>query len=79
MSTTARVTRESRTILKQLADEAGKPMQAVFDRALFLYKQEFERQRRRKAIELFAEEHGGSEWDCDPDWEKVNEIRLLES
>jgi len=77
MSTTVRVSQESRATLKQLADEAGKPMQAVLDRALFLYKQELRRRDRRKEIERFAKEHGGSYWDLDPEWQISNENRLL--
>jgi len=64
--------------LKQLAEEVGKPMQAVFDRALFLYGRELKRKKRQQEIERFAKEHGGSDWDLDPEWQAENEKRLHE-
>ena len=78
MSTTVRVTQESRLTLKELAEEVGKPMQAVFDRALFLYRRELKRKRRQQEIQSFAKEHGGSEWDLDPEWQSENENGLHE-
>lgn len=40
MSTTVRISEETRSKLRQLAEETGKPMQTVLDQALDAYRRE---------------------------------------